>query len=132
MTPEQEVYFNRAAGIARQAWNTALDIYKSYKKDHLKADWNEIKKDYRRRIDTEFPWVREVTKCAPESAIRDLRQSISTYYKAKKTLAGNKAALKKLRFPSIRSRKKRSGGLALPMTSSIPMATRSTFLNLEW
>jgi len=63
--------------------------------------------------DTEFTWVREVTKCAPESAIRDLRQSISTYYKAKKTLAGNKAALKKLRFPSIRSRKKRSGGVGL-------------------
>jgi helix-turn-helix protein len=48
MTPEQVVYFNRAAGIAPQAWNTALDIYKSDKKDHLKADWNEIKKDYRR------------------------------------------------------------------------------------
>jgi hypothetical protein len=133
MTPEQGVYFNRAAGIAPQAWNTALDIYKSYKKDHLKADWKEIKKDYRRRIDTEFPWVREVTKCAPEGAIADLRQSISTYYKAQKTLAGNKAALRKLSFPSIRSKKKKIGeGLALPMTSSTPLATRSTFLNLEW
>lgn len=105
-TPEQAQYFTRCAGTARFTWNWALAEYKRCKELKQKADWNAIKKDFRSRIDAEFPWVREVTASAPEQAIGDLRKSISIYYKAKKTNP-------KLKFPGKRSRKKGIGGFEL-------------------
>ena len=105
-TPEQVQYFVRCAGTARFTWNWALAEYKRCKELKQKADWNAIKKDFRARIDAEFPWVREVTASAPEQSIGDLRKAISTYYKAKKTN-------QKLKFPGRRSRKKGIGGFEL-------------------
>lgn len=107
-TPEQEQYFYRASGIARLAWNWALEEYHRMKAKGLKADWNEIKKEFRRQIDSSFPFVRDVTKCAPEQAISDLRQSISTYHKVKKANPESK-----VRFPKRRKRSKKVGGFGL-------------------
>jgi hypothetical protein len=45
------------------------------------------------RIKTEFPFVREVTKCAAEVAVADLRQAINTYYKTSMKPAGVKSFL---------------------------------------
>jgi len=105
-TPEQEVALLRAAGIARFAWNWARAEYKRLKSEGKTADWNALKKEFRSRIDAEFPFVREVTKCAPEEAIADLRNAISTYYKAKPKNP-------KLRFPGPRKRRKRIGGFGI-------------------
>src|SRR5215467_8145748 len=74
-TPEQKTYFYRASGVARLAWNLALDEYKRRKAAGQEIDWNEIKIEFRARIKTEFPFVGEVTKCAAEAAIADLRQA---------------------------------------------------------
>lgn len=105
-TPEQKQYFVRCSGVARFTWNWALAEYKRCKGLGRKVNWNLVKKDLRSRIDTEFPWMREVTASAPEQAIGDLRKTISTYYKAKKTNP-------KLKFPGRRSRKKGIGGFEL-------------------
>src|SRR5438093_9124520 len=101
-TPEQEQAFLRAAGIARFAWNWALAEYHRRKEAGEGIDWNAIKKEFRARIDTQFPFVREVTKCAAEEAIADLRRSINTYYKSKA-----KNPKLKRRFPRLRKRSKR-------------------------
>ena len=106
-TPEQSTAFIRCAGVSRFAWNWALSVYKETKAQGAKADWNDIKRRFRARVDAEFPFVREVTKCAPEHGIADLRQSISTYYKA------NRGGAKRVRFPGFRSRKKRIGGFGI-------------------
>src|SRR5205809_7456727 len=82
-TPDQAQAFRRAAGVARFAWNWALCEYQRLKEAREPVDWNEIKKTFRALIDAEFPFVREVTKCAAEEAIADLRRAINTYYKAK-------------------------------------------------
>lgn len=105
-TKEQEVYFLRAAGVARFSYNWALNRYHEIKDASERANWNEIVKEFRRKIDTEFPFVREVTKCAPEQAIADLRKSIGTYYKAKKNGA-------KVKFPGFRKRSRKIGGFGL-------------------
>lgn len=107
-TPEQREYFMRASGVARFAWNWALTEYNLTKSRGKKANWNAIMKAFRSQIDDEFPWVREVTKCAPEQAIADLRQSINTYYKVKK--ANPK---RNIRFPGYRKRSKKIGGFGL-------------------
>lgn len=106
-TSHDENYFRRAAGIARFAWNWALEEYKRRKAGE-QIDWNEIKKQFRARIDAEFPFVREVTKCAAEEAINDLRQAINTYYKTRKSDPKSRA-----RFPGKRKRSKGIGGFGL-------------------
>src|SRR5258708_6343709 len=107
-TPEQEAAFMRAAGIARFAYNWALVEYKRLKSEGKSVDWNALKKEFRARIDTEFVFVREVTKCAAEEGIADCRRAINTYYKAK---ASNPK--RKLGFPKLRKRSKRIGGFGL-------------------
>jgi putative transposase len=70
------------------------------------VDWNALKKEFRARIEVEFPFVREVTKCAPEEAIADLRRAIGTYYQSKPKNS-------KLRFPKPRKRSRRIGGFGI-------------------
>jgi putative transposase len=105
-TPEQKEDFMRAAGIARFAWNWALTEYKRRKEAGKAVDWNAIKKEFRARIDAEFPFVREATKCAAEEGIADLRRAISTYNKSKPKNPG-------VRFPQLRKRSKRIGGFGI-------------------
>jgi putative transposase len=105
-TTEQEQAFVRAAGVARFAYNWALADYKAAKARRERYDWNDAKKRFRQAIAAKFAWVREVTKCAPEEAIAELRQTIATYYKAR-------AAGRKIGFPGFRSRHKRIGGFGV-------------------
>jgi putative transposase len=107
-TLEQETYFLRAAGCARFAYNWALTRYKEVKGQGEKVDWTALKMEFRGRTDLEFPFIREVTKCAAEQAIRDLRQAINTYYQVKKN---NPKA--KIRFPGYRQRSRKIGGFGL-------------------
>lgn len=107
-TSSQKAYFYRAAGVARFAWNWALEEYKRRKAAGVEVDWNQIKKAFRAKIDAEFPFVREVTKCAAEQAINDLRQAINTYYKTRKSNPKSK-----LKFPGYRKRSRKVGGFGL-------------------
>src|SRR5262247_618767 len=107
-TSEQKTYFYRASGVARFAWNWALDEYRRLKAAGQEIDWNEIKIEFRARIKTEFPFVREVTKCAAEVAIADLRRAINTYYKTKGSNPKSK-----VRFPRRRKRSQKVGGFGL-------------------
>jgi putative transposase len=107
-TAAQENYFYRAAGVARFAWNWALDEYWRKKAAGEEIDWNEIKIAFRAKIDREFPFVREVTKCAAEQAIADLAQAISTYYKTKQNHPKSK-----VKFPGYRKRGRKVGGFGL-------------------
>src|ERR1041384_6459418 len=107
-TPEQANYFYRAAGVARFAWNWALTEYKRRKEAGEEVDWNEIKRQFRAKIESDFPFVREVTKCAAEQAINDLRQTIKIYYKTKKQNPKSK-----VKFPGYRKRGRKVGGFGL-------------------
>ena len=105
-TPEQANYFMRACGIARFVWNVCLTDWKRIKGEGLKASWNQIKINFRARIDKDFPWIREVTKCAVDGAVADLSSSISTYFKVKKNGG-------KVKFPKCRKRSKKIGSFVL-------------------
>lgn len=107
-TPEQVAYFMRAAGVARFAWNWALGEYQRRKEAGEKIDWNDLKKAFRAKIDAEFPFVRQVTKCAAEEAIGDLRKAITVYFTTKKNHP--KSGLK---FPGHRKRSKKIGGFGI-------------------
>src|SRR5689334_9273361 len=105
-TPDQKAAFLRAAGVARFAYNWALVEYHRLKSVGKPVDWNALKKEFRARIDGEFPFVREVTKCAAEEGIADCRRAINNYYQAKMKCP-------RLRFPGLRKRSKRIGSFGL-------------------
>jgi putative transposase len=83
-TPEQEVYFRKACGVKRHAFNWALARWKEarakgewVKMKDLKAEYNQIKGE-------QFPWCYETTKCAPEQAFADLGQAFANYWRMKR------------------------------------------------
>src|SRR2546427_5282886 len=110
-TKEQEVYFRKACGVARHAYNWALARWKEarakgewVKMKDLKAEYNQIKGE-------QFPWCYEVTKCAPEQAFADLGQAFANYWRMKEE--GTQPKLKHPRqdgeeagFPRFKSKKR--------------------------
>lgn len=118
-TPEQEVYFRKACGVARHSYNWALARWKQYRAEgtwakmkDLKAEYNQIKKE-------QFPWVYEVTKCAPEQEFANLGHAFENYWRMKK-----EGTLPKLKHP----RKDGEEG-GFPRFKSKKHDTRSFYLN---
>lgn len=76
----QVSYFRQACGVKRKAYNWALDmwnrLYAVGEKPNvfmLKKMFNSIKKE-------EFPYVKDVTKCATENAIIDLGKAFTNFF----------------------------------------------------
>lgn len=82
----QATYFTKAAGVARFAYNWALarwnEQYKAWQKDStlpkpseraLRRELNAIKRE-------KFPWMLEVTKCAPQQAIKNLGVAFGNFF----------------------------------------------------
>ncbi|MGQ9612070.1 MAG: RNA-guided endonuclease InsQ/TnpB family protein [Chloroflexus sp.] len=82
----QATYFARAAGTARFAYNWALAAwsrqYEAWKLDNsrqkptqaaLRRQLNNIKRE-------QFPWMQEVTKCAPQMAIIQLGRAFENFF----------------------------------------------------
>ena len=106
----QRTYMLRAAGVARFAYNWALEQwgiqYRAWREDDtlpkpsqfsLRKQLNEIKKE-------SFPWMLEVTKCAPQLAIIQLGEAFKNFF-------AHRAAYPKFRRAC-------TTGSASPMTSS--------------
>src|SRR5215468_8643800 len=79
-TKEQEVYFRKACGVARHAYNWALARWKEYRQTGKWAKMKDLKREYNRIKKDQFPWVYEVTKCAAEQAFADLGQAFSNFF----------------------------------------------------
>jgi putative transposase len=109
-TPEQEVYLRKAAGTARFVYNWGLGEVKRALDDgrkpesplDLKARFNAIKRE-------QFPWVYEVTKCAAESAFRNLAAALTNFRKSKR---GERKG-KRIGFPKWKSKRKGFGSFYL-------------------
>lgn len=82
----QATYFARACGVARFAYNWALAEwqrqYEAWKADNsrpkpsqaaLRRQLNAIKRE-------QFPWMLEVTKCAPQMAIMQLGEAFKNFF----------------------------------------------------
>jgi len=76
----QRTYFTKACGVARFAYNWALaqwnERYKAgeaVSESGLRKQLNAIKRET-------FPWMLEVTKCAPQLAIMDLGEAFKNFF----------------------------------------------------
>jgi hypothetical protein len=83
----QATYFTRACGVARFAYSWALAEWKRQceawkanpslpkpSQQSLRRQLNAIKRE-------QFPWMLEVTKCAPQMAIIQLGQALENFFK---------------------------------------------------
>ena len=88
-TPLQVEYFARSSGAARFAWNWALArwrseyaLWREYRcgpkptEASLRRDLNAIKEDA-------FPWLLEVTKNAPQQAIKNLGAAFKNFFEGR-------------------------------------------------
>lgn len=71
-TPEQAVYFARACGVSRFAYNWALAEWRRRYKEGEKPNEAKLRKLLNSLKRQQFPWMLEVGKTAPQQAIRNL------------------------------------------------------------
>lgn len=90
-TTAQRDYFARACGTARFSYNWALAewkrMYEARKADPSLAAPSEI--TLRRQLNAvkaeQFPWMADVTKCAPQQAIKNLGAAMQHFFRRVKT-----------------------------------------------
>jgi len=110
-TPEQAVYFRKACGVARHAYNWALARWKDYRAEGKWAKMKDLKAEYNQIKGEQFPWCYEVTKCAPEQEFSNLGRAFANYWRMK--AEGTLPSLKHSRkdgeeggFPRFKSKKR--------------------------
>lgn len=79
-TPEQETYFRKACGTARFVYNWALAEWQTQYKDGQKPSAYGLKKQFNAMKRQAFPWITDVTKCAPEGAFIHLGKAFTNFF----------------------------------------------------
>ncbi len=123
---EQRTACLKHAGCARFSYNWGLarsqEVYRTTGKRptaiDLHKELNHLKK-------TDFPWMYEVSKCAPQEALRDLDKAYKHFYRKLKLKAQGKLR-GKLGFPKFKKRSKGIGSFRL--TGSIKVFADSVQL----
>ena len=89
---KQRTLLSKHAGTARHAWNSGLSLCKAVLNHNLNNPEDKIKfpssidlhKWLVACIKSEHPWYYEVSKCAPQQALRNLRKAFDDFFKKKK------------------------------------------------
>ena len=80
-TVAQRVYFARAAGTARFAYNWALAEWQRQYKAGEKPSEAALRRQLNACKGAAFPWMQDVTKCAPQQAIKNLGAAFKRFFK---------------------------------------------------
>lgn len=80
---KQATYFAKGCGVARFAYNWALSEWKKQYQQEQKPNEANLRKRFNSIKIEEFPWMLEVTKSAPQQAIKDLGQAFTRFFKKK-------------------------------------------------
>lgn len=80
-TKAQEQYFARACGVARFAFNWALAEWQKEYASGGKPNEASLRKKLNSIKAAEFPWMGEVTKCAPQQAIKNVGLAFQHFFR---------------------------------------------------
>lgn len=83
-TESQVAYFKKASGVARFAYNWALGCRKAAYDSGEKIRGFALIKHLNSIKKTEFPWMLEVGKTAPQYAIHDVEAAFKNFFKNRK------------------------------------------------
>src|SRR2546430_4772306 len=84
-TPEQAVYFAKAAGTARFVWNWALAEWKRHYEAGEKPTAFKLKKQFNAIRREQFPWTWEVTKNASDQPVLELGKAFTAFFEGVKS-----------------------------------------------
>ncbi|GHO88496.1 RNA-guided endonuclease InsQ/TnpB family protein [Dictyobacter formicarum] len=110
---EQKTACLKHAGAARWAYNWGLKRYQEeYQAGRKTPNAISLHKELNALKQTELPWMYEVSKCAPQEALRNLEKAFKTFFgKAKLKVQGTYRG--KLGYPRFKSKKKGIGSFRL-------------------
>ena len=77
---KQKTYMAKASGCARFAYNWALAEWQKEYAAGKKPNEAAMRRSLNAVKATEFPWMLEVTKCAPQMAIKDLGKAFQNFF----------------------------------------------------
>lgn len=80
-TQEQAIYFARACGVARFAFNWALAAWKEEYEAGGKPNEAALRKRLNAIKGEQFPWMSEVTKVAPQNAIKNVGVAFQHFFR---------------------------------------------------
>ena len=80
-TQEQAIYFARACGVARFAFNWALAAWKEEYEAGGKPNEAALRKRLNAIQGEQFPWMSEVTKVAPQNAIKNVGVAFQHFFR---------------------------------------------------
>ena len=83
-TPEQAVYFAKAAGTARFVWNWALAQWNRHYEAGEKPTALKLKKQFNQIRRDHFPWTWQVTKNASDQPFLDLGKAFTAFFEGRK------------------------------------------------
>jgi putative transposase len=90
---EQQTYARQHCGVARHAWNWGLSVCQAALERNEKCPSAiDLHKKLVAEVKSENPWYYDVSKCAPQQALRDLNTAFKRYFK------------KVSRFPNFKKR----------------------------
>jgi putative transposase len=82
-TPEQAVYFAKAAGTSRFVWNWALAEWNRQYEAGEKPTALKLKKQFNEIRREQFPWTWEVTKNASDQPFLDLGKAFTAFFEGR-------------------------------------------------
>jgi putative transposase len=110
---EQRTACMKHAGAARFAYNFGLArSQEAYRTTGKRPSAMELHKELNALKPTAYPWMYEVSKCAPQEALRDLEQAYKHFYRKMKLKAQGKYKGKP-GFPQFKKRSKAIGSFRL-------------------
>lgn len=80
-TKGQQVYFNKACGTARFAYNWALNQWAERYKEGINSSAYSLIKELTKIKRTEYPWMMEVAKTSPQYAIHNVEKAYKKFWK---------------------------------------------------
>jgi putative transposase len=81
---EQVTYFKKACGTARFAYNWALERWKKRLEEGIPVTESGLRKELNAIKKEEYPWMYDVTKCAPQLAIKnDLDSAFRNHFEGR-------------------------------------------------
>jgi putative transposase len=103
-TSEQEAHFRRACGVARFAYNWALAEWQRLYRSGEKPSEMALRKRLNARKNTDFPWMRDVTKNAPQQAIKNLGRAYANFFEDLKKYRRKELPWKRVRAPRFKKK----------------------------
>jgi putative transposase len=113
LTNEQRTLLLKHAGCARFAYNWGLARKMAAYKDGQKTPTAiDLHRELNTLKQTDYPWMYEVSKCAPQEALRHLDKAYANFFRKAKLKARGKYK-GKLGFPKFKKKSKAMGSFRL-------------------